>query len=51
VLDKPRWQYWLNRARWYNKHNGLPTSEVPQYLTWVYPLNERAGAARPGMKK
>jgi hypothetical protein len=46
VLDKPRWQYWLNRARWYNQHNGLPTANVPLYLTITYPLNERAPAPR-----
>ena len=39
VLDKARWQYWLNRARWYNQQNGLPDDKVPPYLTFVYPLH------------
>src|SRR5262249_46768315 len=38
VLDKPRWQYWLSRARGYNEQNGLPADKVPPYLTFVYPL-------------
>jgi hypothetical protein len=39
LLRKPRWRYWINRARWYNAENGLPNDKVPRVLQLV-PLRE-----------
>jgi serine/threonine-protein kinase len=38
LLDHPRGQHWLAKARWYNARNGVPAAQVPRYLIWRFPL-------------
>jgi serine/threonine-protein kinase len=41
ILEKPRWRYWLARARWYNFENGLAETDVPFLLRRI-PVREGA---------
>jgi hypothetical protein len=51
------WRYWLARARWYNKTNGVPEGQVPWFLRAVFPVTDRPpppralGPLRPAARK
>jgi serine/threonine protein kinase len=40
LFHNPRWRYWISRARWYNSKNGLPESNVPQWMRGQFPIKD-----------
>jgi serine/threonine-protein kinase len=50
MLDHPRGQYWLTRARWYNARNGVSKDQVPRYLLWRFPLISEGKTTQPRTK-